>query len=98
MGLLCLKLVPETVKNTPYSDLYSVVCFNMAKTMTYWLLSILKPTPPHKDVLSTPRDHESHNWGQWGHHQIPETIRNIPYSLVFTLVWFWYVKIMFLRP
>ena len=77
MGLLCLELVPETAKNTPHLDLFSVACFNLAKTMTYiyiltWLTSIFEPTPPYKDVSSTLRDHESHIWGQWGHHQVPE--------------------------
>ena len=61
-------------------------------------LVVLKFTPLYESISNIPRDPESQIWGPSGPYQSPETTQDIPNKVVFTLAWFWIVKIILPWP
>ena len=61
-------------------------------------LVVLKITPLLESISNISRDPESHIWGPSGPYQSPETTQDIPNKVVFSLAWFWIVKIILPWP
>ena len=61
-------------------------------------LVVLKITPLYESISNIPRDPESQIWGPSGPYQSPETTQDIPNKVVFSLAWFWIVKIILPWP